>query len=95
MFGAGRSEHLFDFDVTANANVLDPLGILDPGPLSWIWLGRPTTECLESQGRARGLRSRAQVLAPNLEIVDSIRIPAGLVPGDYVLQWRWDVRAAG
>jgi hypothetical protein len=46
--------------------------------------------------RARGLRvaCNLQVLAPNLEIVDSVRIPAGLAPGDYVLQWRWDVRAA-
>ena len=27
---------------------------------------------------------------PDLEIVDRIKIPAGLKPGDYVLGWRWD-----
>jgi len=27
---------------------------------------------------------------PDLEIVDRIRIPLGLEPGDYVLGWRWD-----
>jgi len=29
-------------------------------------------------------------LLPNLEIVDRVRIPAGLASGRYVLQWRWD-----
>ena len=29
-------------------------------------------------------------LLPNLEIVDRLRVPASLAPGDYVLQWRWD-----
>jgi len=29
-------------------------------------------------------------LLPNLEIVDSIKIPAQLKPGKFVLQWRWD-----
>jgi len=29
-------------------------------------------------------------LLPNLEIVDKVRIPAGLPLGRYVLQWRWD-----
>ena len=29
-------------------------------------------------------------LLPNLEIVDNLQIPAGLAPGRYVLQWRWD-----
>jgi hypothetical protein len=29
-------------------------------------------------------------LLPNLEVVDSLMIPAGLAPGAYVLQWRWD-----
>merc|ERR1712070_239379 len=29
-------------------------------------------------------------LLPNLEVVDSILIPAGTKPGAYVLQWRWD-----
>ena len=29
-------------------------------------------------------------LLPNLEIVDRLQIPAGLAPGRYVLQWRWD-----
>ena len=28
---------------------------------------------------------------PNLEVVDLVRIPAGLKPGRYVLGWRWDV----
>ena len=28
-------------------------------------------------------------IANRLEIVDSVRIPAGLAPGDYVLGWRW------
>lgn len=27
---------------------------------------------------------------PQLEIVDQVRIPANLKPGDYVLGWRWD-----
>ncbi len=27
---------------------------------------------------------------PNLEIVDRVRIPDGLAPGEYVLGWRWD-----
>jgi len=26
----------------------------------------------------------------NLEVVDSVRIPATLTPGKYVVQWRWD-----
>ena len=26
----------------------------------------------------------------NLEVVDSVRIPANLAPGEYVVQWRWD-----
>lgn len=26
----------------------------------------------------------------NLEIVDSVRLPAHLTPGAYVVQWRWD-----
>ena len=34
------------------------------------------------------------ILAPNLEIVDSIKVPASLKPGDYVLQWRWDCEGA-
>jgi len=29
-------------------------------------------------------------LLPNLEIVDELKIPAGLAPGSYVLQFRWD-----
>merc|ERR1740129_2288504 len=29
-------------------------------------------------------------LLPNLEMVDRVRIPSGLKPGRYVLQWRWD-----
>ena len=29
-------------------------------------------------------------LLPNLEVVDSVRIPKGTKPGEYVLQWRWD-----
>eukprot|EP00939_MAST-03C_sp_MAST-3C-sp1_P000416 g416.t1 len=29
-------------------------------------------------------------LLPSVEIVDSIQVPAGLGPGRYVLQWRWD-----
>jgi len=29
-------------------------------------------------------------LLPNLEVVDNVRVPAGLKPGKYVLQWRWD-----
>ena len=29
-------------------------------------------------------------LLPNLEIVDRVVVPAGLAPGRYVLQWRWD-----
>ena len=29
-------------------------------------------------------------LLPNLEIVDKVRIPAGLAAGSYVLQFRWD-----
>ena len=24
------------------------------------------------------------------QIVDSVRVPAGLAPGQYVLGWRWD-----
>jgi hypothetical protein len=28
-------------------------------------------------------------LLPNLEIVDRLRIPAGIAPGHYVLNWRW------
>jgi len=27
---------------------------------------------------------------PTLEIVDRVQIPADLLPGDYVLNWRWD-----
>merc|ERR1712217_768133 len=26
----------------------------------------------------------------NLEIVDTVRVPATLKPGPYVVQWRWD-----
>ena len=29
-------------------------------------------------------------LLPNLEVVDSVMIPAGTAPGRYVIQWRWD-----
>eukprot|EP00937_MAST-01D_sp_MAST-1D-sp2_P003648 g3648.t1 len=29
-------------------------------------------------------------LLPNLEIVDKVQIPAGIAPGHYVLQFRWD-----
>jgi len=29
-------------------------------------------------------------LLPSLEVVDNVKIPAGLEPGKYVLQWRWD-----
>ena len=29
-------------------------------------------------------------LLPSLEVVDTLRIPAALAPGHYVLQWRWD-----
>ena len=29
-------------------------------------------------------------LLPNLEVVDSVRVPPSLAPGRYVLQWRWD-----
>jgi len=32
----------------------------------------------------------SRLLVPNLEIVDTLHIPADLVPGQYVLQWRWD-----
>jgi len=32
-------------------------------------------------------------LLPNVEMVDTVRIPAHLPPGKYVLQWRWDVRS--
>eukprot|EP00041_Stephanoeca_diplocostata_P025535 m.670803 g.670803 ORF g.670803 m.670803 type:complete len:131 (-) comp22767_c0_seq15:1317-1709(-) len=27
---------------------------------------------------------------PMLEMVDMVQLPAGLVPGSYVLGWRWD-----
>lgn len=30
------------------------------------------------------------LMVPNLEIVDTLHIPAGLTRGRYVLQWRWD-----
>jgi hypothetical protein len=26
----------------------------------------------------------------NLEVIDSVRVPAHLKPGRYVLSWRWD-----
>ena len=29
-------------------------------------------------------------LLPNVEMVDTVRIPSHLAPGRYVLQWRWD-----
>ena len=29
-------------------------------------------------------------IANRLEIVDSLKIPAALAPGEYVLGWRWD-----
>jgi len=29
-------------------------------------------------------------LLPNVEIVDKVKVPEGLAPGRYVLQWRWD-----
>lgn len=29
-------------------------------------------------------------LLPNLEVVDVLKIPEGLTPGKYVLQFRWD-----
>jgi hypothetical protein len=31
-------------------------------------------------------------LLPNVEMVDTVRIPAHLKPGKYVVQWRWYVR---
>ena len=34
--------------------------------------------------------SNAGPLLPNLEIVDTLTIPKGLKPGNYVLQFRWD-----
>jgi len=34
--------------------------------------------------------SNGGALLPNLEVVDSVKIPANLKPGRYVLQWRWD-----
>jgi hypothetical protein len=32
-------------------------------------------------------------LEPNLEIVDTLKIPSDTKPGKYVLNWRWDVSA--
>jgi hypothetical protein len=32
----------------------------------------------------------SRLLVPNLEIIDTLRIPADLTPGPYVMQWRWD-----
>ena len=29
-------------------------------------------------------------LLPNVEMVDTLQLPAHLAPGRYVLQWRWD-----
>ena len=26
----------------------------------------------------------------NIEIVDAVRVPSGLPPGAYVVQWRWE-----
>ena len=34
--------------------------------------------------------SNAGPLLPNLEVVDTLTIPKGLKPGNYVLQFRWD-----
>lgn len=34
--------------------------------------------------------SNGGFLLPNLEVVDTIKIPENLKPGRYVLQWRWD-----
>ena len=40
--------------------------------------------------RCSGFSNSGGMLLPNLEIVDSVRVPAALSPGRYVLQWRWD-----
>jgi len=32
----------------------------------------------------------SRLMVPNLDIVDVVKIPANLKPGQYVLQWRWD-----
>jgi len=34
--------------------------------------------------------SNAGPLLPNVEMVDTLQLPAHLAPGRYVLQWRWD-----
>ena len=57
-----------------------------------------SADCLEALTRGSGPAgvckcsgwSNGGPLLPNLEIVDRLQIPAGLAPGRYVLQWRWD-----
>ena len=29
-------------------------------------------------------------MLPNLEVVDTVQIPADAKPGKWVIQWRWD-----
>lgn len=48
-------------------------------------LGHGTQGVCRCSGNSNG-----GVLLPNLEMVDNVRIPVGLKPGRYVLQFRWD-----
>lgn len=40
---------------------------------------------------AQGMLCAGQ--ATGLQIIDYVRVPAGLASGDYVLGWRWDCEA--
>mgnify|MGYP004398980669 CR=1 FL=1 len=54
------------------------------------WKNASYASCKCSGHSSAANKNGPYVLAPNLEIVDSVKIPSTLTPGDYVLQWRWD-----
>ena len=61
--------------------------ILRGGRVIGVLTVQNRTERLYDEDEIDSLQTIAMVLA---EIVDRIKIPAGLKPGDYVLGWRWD-----
>eukprot|EP00658_Telonema_sp_P-2_P003934 TRINITY_DN1146_c0_g1_i18.p1 TRINITY_DN1146_c0_g1~~TRINITY_DN1146_c0_g1_i18.p1 ORF type:complete len:172 (-),score=39.39 TRINITY_DN1146_c0_g1_i18:366-881(-) len=48
-----------------------------------VEFGMPASMC-------SGMEDGSGGAEPTLEIVDRVLVPEGLVPGEYVLGWRWD-----